>query len=99
MWAFADKKKVDMSSIKSIRETNNIDVKWPSEKLVDSIGFQSRAGNRIKDYLKDHGIEELSFREFMGLFLPTASNHHKSESEFWSNIPNSEATTIWNLLI
>lgn len=83
----ADKKKVDMSSIKSIREANNIDVKLPSEKLVDSIGFQSRAGNRIKDYLKDHGIEELSFRDFMGMFLPKASNRHKSESEFWSNIP------------
>ena len=23
----------------------------------------------------------------MGLFLPTASNHHKSETEFWPNIP------------
>ncbi|MHC4458975.1 MAG: hypothetical protein ACYS0I_18190 [Planctomycetota bacterium] len=76
-----------MVPIKSIHETNNIDVKWPSEELVDSIGFRARAGNRIKDYLRDNGIEGLSFRELMGLFLSPASNSHKSESEFWLNIP------------
>ncbi len=76
-----------MASMKSINETNNIDVKWPSEELVDSIGFRARAGNRIKAYLRDHGIEELSFRELMGLFLPPASSRHKKESEFRSNIP------------
>lgn len=76
-----------MSSIKSIHETNNSDAKWQSEKLVDSIGFRAKAGNRIKDYLRDNGIEGLSLRELMGLFLPPASNRHKSESEFWSNIP------------
>ncbi len=76
-----------MSLIKLIHETNNIDVKWPSEKLIHSIGFRVKAGNRIKDYLRDHGIEELSLRELMGLFLPPASNRHKSEREFWSNIP------------
>ena len=72
-----------MVPIKSIHEANNIDVKWPSEELVDSIGFRARAGNRIKDYLRDNGIEGLSFRELMGLFLPPASNSHKSENEFW----------------
>ena len=76
-----------MASIKSIHDTNNIDVKWPSEKLVDSIGFPTRAGNRIKDYLNDHEIESLNFRELMDLFLPPASKHHKTESEFWSSIP------------
>jgi hypothetical protein len=68
-------------------ENNNIDEKWPSEKLVDSIGFRSRVGNRIKEYLSDHGMEELSFRELMELFLPSVSNRYKSECEFWSNIP------------
>jgi len=68
-----------MSSIKLIRETNNIDVKWPSEKLVDSIGFRARSGNRIKDYLRDHGIEGLSLRELMGLFLPPASETWRSK--------------------
>jgi len=76
-----------MLSIKLIRETNNIDVKWPSEKLVDLIGFRERAGNRIKDYLRNHGIEGLSLRELMELFLTPASNRPKSESESWSNIP------------
>jgi len=80
-------KKLEMSLIKLIHETNNIDVKWPSEKLIHSIGFRVKAGNRIKDYLRDHGIEELTLRELMGLFLPPASNRHKSEREFWSNIP------------
>ena len=40
----------------SIPDTNDIDVKWPSGKLVESIGFRTKAGNRIKDYLNDHGI-------------------------------------------
>ncbi len=76
-----------MASAKSIRETNDIDVKWPSEKLVDSIGFQTKAGNRIKDYLNDHGIVKLSLKELIDLFLPPASNIHISEYEFWVNIP------------
>jgi hypothetical protein len=84
-----------MESNKSIHEINNIDVKWPSGKLVDSIGFRAKAGNRIKDYLSNHGIEELSFRELMGLFLPPASNSHKSEGEFWSNIPILSQPQFW----
>ncbi len=76
-----------MGSTKSIHEISNIDKKWPSEQLVDSIGFQTKAGNRTKDYLRSHGIEELSIRELMGLFLPPASNHFKSEDEFWESIP------------
>ena len=76
-----------MASTKSIRETNDIDVRWPSEKLVDSIGFQTKAGNRIKDYLNDHGIVKLSLKELIDLFLPPASNIHISEYEFWVNIP------------
>jgi len=76
-----------MTSAKSIRETNDIDERWPSENLVDSIGFRTKAGNRIKDYLNDHGIVKLSLRELIDLFLPPASNNHKSEYEFWVNIP------------
>lgn len=74
-------------SAKSIREVNDIDTKWPHEELVDSIGFRLKAGNRIKDYLNDHGIVELSLRELMDLFLPPALNTHKSDYEFWVNIP------------
>jgi len=76
-----------MTSAKSIRETNDIDERWPSENLVDSIGFRTKAGNRIKDYLNDHGIVKLSLRELIDLFLPPASIIHKSEYEFWVNIP------------
>ncbi len=71
----------------SIPDTNDIDVKWPSGKLVESIGFQTKAGNRIKDYLNDHGIVKLSLRELIDLFLPPASNIFKSEYEFWVDIP------------
>ena len=68
-------------------DTNDIDAKWPSEKLVDSIGFRTKAGNRIKDYLNNHGIDKLSLRELLDLFLPPASNIFKSEYEFWVDIP------------
>lgn len=67
--------------------TYDIDEKWPYIKLVDLIGFRTKAGNRIKDYLKDHGIVELSIRELIDLFLPPASDNYKSEYEFWVSIP------------
>ena len=73
--------------LKKINEVNNIDVKWPSEKLVDSITFRTKAGNRIKEYLINSGIVELSLRQFMDLFLPPASKSYKSEYDFWVNIP------------
>ena len=69
-----------MASIKSIHDTNNIDVKWPSEKMVDSIGFRTRAGNRIKDYLNDHEIESLNFRELMDLFLNSCLKSHAEQA-------------------
>ena len=72
---------------KAKHETYDIDIKWPSEELVDLIGFRTKAGNRIKDYLKDHGIVKLSLRKLIDLFLTPASNTHKSEYEFWVNIP------------
>lgn len=83
---FADKK-TDMMITKTKHKTYDIDVKWPSEELVDSIGFRTKAGNRIKDSLNDHGIVELNLRELIDLFLPPASSTHKSEYEFWVNIP------------
>jgi hypothetical protein len=72
---------------KSILTTNDIDVKWPSENLVESIGFRTKAGNRIKDYLNDHGIVKLSLRALISLFLPPASNIFKSKYEYWVDIP------------
>ena len=53
-----------------ILKTNNIDVKWPYEELVDSIGFQTKVRNRIKEFLIDHGIEEITIRRLLDLFLP-----------------------------
>lgn len=72
---------------KKIHKTNNIDVKWPSEELVDSIGFQTKARNRIKEFLIDHGIEEITIRRFLDLFLPPESKEYKTEHEFWMSIP------------
>jgi len=72
---------------KKIHQTNDIDVKWPSEELVDSIGFQTKAGNRIKDFLKEHGIEEITLRGFIDLFLPPLSKEYKTKDEFWISIP------------
>ena len=66
----------------------DIDIKQPYEPLVDLIGFQTKPGNRIKDYLKSHGMLELSLRDLMNLFLPPASlNTYISEDNFWRSIP------------
>ena len=72
---------------KRIHQTNDIDVKWPSEELVDSIGFQIKAGNRIKEFLKEHRIEEITLRGLSDLFLPSSSKEYKTEDEFWISIP------------
>jgi hypothetical protein len=68
-------------------KSHNIEEKWPYEPLVDLIGFQTKPGNRIKDYLKSHGILELSLRDLMDLFLPPASDTYISEDDFWRSIP------------
>jgi len=70
-----------------IHKTNNIDVKWPSEELVDSIGFQTKARNRIQEFLIDHSIEEITIRRFLDLFLPPASKEYKTDHEFCMSIP------------
>ncbi len=73
--------------IKKIKITNNIDVKWPSEELLDSIGFQTKAGNRIKEFLIDRGIDEITLRQFIDLFLPPETKEYKTDYEFWGSIP------------
>ncbi len=65
----------------------DIDVKLHHETLVDLIGFQTKAGNRIKDYLVTHGMLELTIRDLMDLFLPPASDVYISEDGFWLSIP------------
>ncbi|MCF8092568.1 MAG: hypothetical protein K9K40_08910 [Desulfotignum sp.] len=62
---------------------HNIDDKQPYEPLVDLIGFQTKPGNRIKDYLKSHGMLKLSLIDLMDLFLPPASNAYITEDNFW----------------
>ena len=76
-----------MVSNKLIRGTNDIDVKWPAEMVVDYIGFQTKAGNRIKDYLNQQGYLKISLRELMSLLLPPASCTYRSDEDFWRSIP------------
>ncbi len=68
------------------RKSHDIDDKQPHEPLVDLIGFQTKSGNRMKDYLKSHGMLDLSFRDRMDLFLPPASTAYISEDDFWLRI-------------
>jgi len=76
-----------MTTIGSIRNSNNLDVRWPSQVLLDAIGFQSRVRGRVEDYLKERGIEELSMMEFMDLFLPCASQSIDDYMDFWRYVP------------
>jgi hypothetical protein len=69
------------------RKLYDIEEKWPYEPLVDLIGFQTKPGNRIKDYLVTHGFLELSLRDLMDFFLPPASSVFISEDDFWRSIP------------
>ncbi len=76
-----------MTTIEIIRNSNNLDVRWPSQLLLDAVGFPARVRGRVEDYLKERGMEELSLRELMGLFLPSASEPIAEFSAFWLHVP------------
>ena len=39
-----------MIAIGSIQNSNNLDVRWPSQVLLDAIGFQSRVRGGVEDF-------------------------------------------------
>lgn len=65
----------------------NIDIKYPYKKILTWIGFKTKVGNRVEEYFEDHRVEELSFRKFMGLFLPPGSDQYKTKNKFYLSIP------------
>jgi len=66
----------------------NLDDPWPAKLLLDKICFRVRVRNRVEDYLKEHNIDYLSWRELMDLFLPAATDPPFDDvSLFWMRIP------------
>jgi len=65
----------------------DIDIKYPYKKTLVWIGFQTRVGNRVEEYLADHKIEELTFRKLMDLFLPPVSDDYITREKFYLSIP------------
>ena len=70
-----------------VRYTNDLDVRWPLVSLLDILGFRSKVRGRVEDYLAERGIEELSLRELMDLFLPSAYQPIVDLSDFYRHIP------------
>jgi len=68
------------------RNPDDIDRLWPMQELLDSIGFSRRVGGRVKEYLLNHGFENISFRQLMDQFLPFS---HTSPVERWRQPPIS----------
>ncbi len=65
----------------------NIDTKYSYKKILELIVFQTRVKNRVTEYFEDHRIKELSFRNFMDLFLPPASDAYRTREKFYLSIP------------
>jgi len=68
-------------------EDIDINIKYPYKKILELIVFQTRVKNRVTEYFEDHRIKELSFREFMGLFLPPVSDEQITHDKFYLSIP------------
>ena len=76
-----------MITIDRVRNSNNLDARWPSRSLLDAIGFQTKVRGRVEDYMEQHGIEALSLRELMDLFLPPSSEPLLDFTDLWRRIP------------
>ena len=76
-----------MTTIEIIGNSNNLDIRWPSQLLLDAVGFRTRVRGRVEYYLEDRGMEELNLMELMGLFLPSASEPITDFSDFWLHVP------------
>ena len=70
-----------------MRNRNNRDARWPSRPLLDALGFQTKVRGRVEDYMEQRGIEALSLRELMDLFLPPPSEPLLDFTDLWRRIP------------
>lgn len=73
--------------IDQVRHTNNLEVRWPSRPLLEALGLQTNVRRRVVEYLAQQGIEALSVRERMHLFLPPPSEPLLDFSDVWCHIP------------
>jgi len=70
-----------------VQSRNDIDLPWPAGALLDAIGFNTRVRGRVEAYLKAQGIERLSLRELMDLFLPSADAPVTDLRDLWAKTP------------
>jgi hypothetical protein len=75
------------SIIDQVRNRNNLEVRWPSRLLLEALGLQTKVRRRVVDYLEQQGIEALSVRELMDVFLPPPSAPLLDFSDWWRRIP------------
>jgi len=75
------------TTIEIIRNCNDLDARWPSQLLLDAVGFHTRVRGRVEDYLRERRIEALNLKNLMDLFLPPASELISDISDFWRHVP------------
>jgi len=73
-----------METRQNIREDNDIDRLWPMHMLLEKISFSKRIEGRLINYLVTHGIDKLSLRQLMDLFLPPSNQPIRN---IWSDVP------------
>ncbi len=76
-----------MITIDKVRNRNDLDVRWPAGSLFDALRFETRVRGRLAEYEEQRGLEALSLRELMDLFLPPLSEPFLDFSDFWRHIP------------
>ena len=75
------------SIIDQVRHRNHLEVRWPSRPLLEALGLQTKVRRRVVEYLEQQGIEVLSVRELMNLFLPPPSAPLLDFSDLRRRIP------------
>ena len=76
-----------MTTADSIRIANDVDVRWPARELLDALALKTKVRRRVGDYLRTRGIENLSLRDLMDLFLPSADVPVTDLRDCWAQIP------------
>ena len=76
-----------MTTIDRVRNRNDLDMRWPSGPLLDGLGFETKVRGRVQEYMEQRGLEVLSLRDLMDLFLPPLSEPFLDFSDFWRHIP------------
>ena len=67
----AEEKRLRSERLKvAIRESNDLDRKWPTDFLLGSLSFPWLPNRALKRYYNDNNLSEISLKDLMGFIMP-----------------------------